>query len=105
MAECVVDRRTLETAMRHAVVTSRILADSVLIPLGVIDQRLVARRIPLVGVQGARALPTEDVVGGIAPWRALVGLVTGEEIQGKRGVIARPRDAGGASGEARDEAR
>src|SRR5260370_37263983 len=97
MAERVVDRRTFESAMRHAVVIAWILADGVFIPLGVIDQRPVAQRIPLVGEQVARALQNEYVVGGIAPWGALIVLVTGEKIQEHRGVIERPRDAGGAA--------
>src|ERR1700692_3835802 len=104
MAECVVDRRTLESAMRHAVVTPWILADAVFVPLGVVDQRPVARRIPFVGEQVARPLPTEYVVGGIAPGRALIGLVTGEKIQEQRGVIERPRDAGGAAAQGDDAA-
>src|ERR1700683_2526190 len=87
MAERVVDRRTLESAMRHAVVAARVLADAVLFPLGVIDQRAVARRVSLIGEQVAGPLPAEYVVRRIAPGRALIGLIAGEKIQEQRRMI------------------
>src|SRR5258708_1544679 len=105
MAERIVDRRALESAMRHAVVAARILADAVSFPFGVIDQRPVARRIPLIGEQIARSLPTEQVVGGIAPRRALIGLVAGEKIQEQSGMIERPGNARGAAAAAENTAK
>src|SRR6202140_6022403 len=104
MTEPVVDRRSLESAMRHAVVAARIFAYAVFFPLSVLDQRPVARRVPLIGEQVARPLPAEYVVGGIAPRRALIGLVAGEKIQEQRGMIERPRNAGGAAAAAAENA-
>src|ERR1700691_3936164 len=95
MAECIIDRSALESAMRHAVVAARILADAVFIPLGVLDQRPVARRIAFIRQEIAGPLPTENVVSGVAPGRALIGLIAGEEVQEQRRVIERPLLAGG----------
>src|SRR5208283_967967 len=97
MAERVVDGRSLEPAVRHAVVAARISADTVAIPVGVLDERAIRRRIAFIGQQIARSLPAEYVVRRIAPWRALVALVAGEKIQEKSGMIERPGDAGGAA--------
>src|SRR6202011_2735434 len=98
-------RRALESAMRHAIVAAWISTDAVFFPLGVLDQRAIARRVALVGEQVARPLPTEHIVGGIAPRRALIGLVTGEKIQEQGGMIERPRDARGAAAQAEDAAK
>src|SRR6202789_4420221 len=97
VAERVVDRRALEAAMRHAVVAARVLAHAVFFPLGVLDQRSVGRRVSLVREQITGPLPTEHVIGWIAPRRALIGLVAGEKIQEQRGMIERPGDAGRAA--------
>ena len=90
MPEQVIDRRALETAVGHAVVAARIAADAVAVPLRVLHQRAKARRIALVRHQIARPLPAEYVVGRIAPRRALVALVAGEEIQVQRRVVEQP---------------
>src|SRR5271165_1864777 len=104
MAERVVDRRALESTVRHTVVAARILADAVFFPLGVFDQGAVAWRISFIGEQVAGPLPSEYVVCRIAPGRALIGLVAGEKIQEKRRMIERPGDAGGAAAEAENAA-
>ena len=87
MTEGIVDGRALETAMRHAVVATGVLADAVAFPLGVLDERLIARRIALVGQQIAGPLPAEHVVRGIAPRRALIGLIAREEIEEQARMI------------------
>src|SRR5262249_49811339 len=50
-------------------------------------------RIAFVGQQIARPLPTEHVVGRVAPRRTLIGLVAREEIQEQRGLIEAPAQA------------
>src|SRR5271156_3218838 len=90
VTEGIVHGRTLEPAMRHAVVATGILADTVPLPLRILDERLVSRGIALVGEQVAGPLPAEQVVCGIAPRRALIGLIAGEEIQEQAGMIEGP---------------
>src|SRR5580693_3837231 len=87
MAEGIVDRRTLEAAVRHAVVAGRVAAHAVAVPGSVLDERTVAVRIPFIGQEVTRPLPAEDVVGRSAPGRALVILVAGEEVEEKPRVV------------------
>src|SRR3984957_17663605 len=96
MAERVVDGCALEAAVRHAVIAPRVLADAVALPLGVLDERLIGRSVAFVGQQIAGPLPAEHVVCRIAPRRALIGLIAGEEVQEQAGVIERPRLARGS---------
>src|ERR1700728_2175185 len=91
MAERVIDRGSLETTMCHAVVAARIAAHAVHVPRCIFHQRAKARRIALIGKQIARPLPAKYVVGRIAPGRALIGLVSREEIQEQRRMIELPR--------------
>src|SRR5437764_13985715 len=76
--------------MRHAVVAARAAPRSVALPVGLVHQGAEARGVSLVGEQVARPLPAEDVVGGIAPGRALIGLVAGQEIEEQPRMIERP---------------
>src|SRR6185437_8711018 len=93
MSERVVDRGSLEPAMGHAVVASGVAAHAVLVPRGVFHQGLEAARMPFVGEQVTRPLPTEEVVGWSAPRCALIGLIARQEIQEQPGVIERPARA------------
>src|SRR5579872_3768198 len=88
--ERIVDRRTLETAMSHAVVAGGIATHPVLVPLGVFHQGFERGRIALVRQQVAGSLPAEQVIGRCAPGRALIGLVTRQEVQKQAGVIEGP---------------
>src|ERR1700733_4640322 len=102
MAERVVDSGAFEAAVRHAIVAARVLAHAVLVPLGVVDERTVARRIAFVGQEVAGPLPAENVVRRIAPRRALIGLVAGEKVQEQRGMIERPGEPGRTAAPAED---
>src|ERR1700733_1849669 len=90
MTEGIIDCRALEAAMGHAVVALGIIADTVLAPLGVRDEGFVGGCVALIREQVAGTLPAEYVVGRIAPGRAGIGLVAGQEIQEQRGVIEGP---------------
>src|SRR5450631_1382774 len=90
MTERVVDRGALESAMRHAIVATGILADAVIVPFRVLDQRLEGIRIAFVGQQVTGPLPPELVVCRHAPGGALIGLIPREKIQEQSGVVERP---------------
>src|ERR1700732_4341022 len=80
MGERVGDRSPFEAAVRHAIVTARVAPHAVALPVRILHQGAIAGSAAFVGEQVARPLPAEDVVGGIAPGRALIGLVAGEKI-------------------------
>src|ERR1700730_9888013 len=93
VAECVIHGRAFKPTVSHAVVAGGVAAHAVLVPLGVFHERLERRRIAFVGQQITRPLPTEQVVGRRAPWRALVVLVAGQEVQEQGRVVERPAGA------------
>src|SRR5215469_6045140 len=90
MADGVRNGGALEAAVGHAVIAARVTAHAVALPLGLLHQGAESGGIPLVGEQIARPLPTEDVVGRIAPGRALVSLIAGQEVEEQPGMIERP---------------
>src|ERR1700733_1169109 len=90
MSKGIVDGGAFEAAVRHAVIAAWVAADAVLFPLRLFYQRPVGRRVALVSEQITGSLPTEHVVGGIAPRRALIGLIAGKEIQEQTGMIEGP---------------
>src|SRR3546814_7706442 len=87
MGDRVGHRSAFIAAVDHAVGALLVVAGAVALPLGLRHQRLEARCIALVQ-QVAGPLPAEHVARGVAPRRALVGLVAGEEVEEQ----ARPRD-------------
>src|SRR6185312_6259964 len=87
MRERIVHCRALEPAMRHAVVTGGVASHAIVIPRGILHQRLECWRITLVSQQITGPLPAEDVVGRRAPGRALIILVAGEKVEEQPGVI------------------
>src|ERR1700722_2654839 len=63
MHERVIDRRSLESAMRHAVIAGRVAADPIVVPRRILHEGLEAWRIAFIGEQIAGPLPAEDIVG------------------------------------------
>ncbi len=90
MFERVLHGRALETAVSHAVVAPCIPADAIPAPVRVFDQRAVTGSVSLVGHEVTRPLPAEDVVGRVAPGRALIGLIAGQEVEKQARVIESP---------------
>src|ERR1700733_362737 len=97
MSERVIDGGTLEAAVRHAVITGRVAADSIALPVGVLHQRAKAARVAFIGEQIAWSLPAEEIVRGRAPGRALIRLVTCEEVEEQSRMVEGPA-AGDALG-------
>src|SRR5262249_5693570 len=71
----------LEAAVGHAVVAAGVAAHTVALPLGLLHQRAEGRCVTFVGEQITGPLPAKDVVGGVAPGRALISLVAGEKVE------------------------
>src|SRR5438309_3418440 len=90
VSERVLHRRAFEAAVGHAVVALGVAPDAVLIPARILQQGSVAGRVAFIGEQVAGPLPTEDVIGRVAPRRALIGLVAREKIQEQPGMIEGP---------------
>src|SRR5437764_1931916 len=92
-----VHRGWLVSTVRHAVVTTRIAAAAVLLPVGLLEQLAIARRVP-VGHQVAGPLPAEDRVAGDSPRRALEVGSTLEEVE-EQGRVVQPPAPSAAVGE------
>src|SRR3954447_11727965 len=85
MLDGIGDRRAFETAVHHAVGAFLVIADAVLVPIGVFHQLLEGFRVPFAE-QVAGLLPAEDAAQRHAPRRAFVGLVAREEIEEQLGL-------------------
>src|SRR5690348_13129175 len=88
--ERVIGRGALEAAMRHAVRTFRIAPDSVIFPIGLLDEILEGGNVAFVDEQIAGLLPTEHVPARHAPRGALVALVAAHEIEEQARLRQRP---------------
>ena len=84
--------------MDHAVGAFLVLADAVLVPLGGVHEFAEGRGIAL-SQQVAGLLPAEHGARRVAPRRALVGLVAGEEVQEVDRLAERPGLAAAAAGQ------
>src|SRR6516162_6603222 len=89
-AEGVVDRGRLVSAVHHAVAALLVAtAPTVVLPAGRLEQILERGGVALLK-QIAGTLPAEDVVGRVAPRRALELLLAHEELQEQRRLIEPP---------------
>src|SRR5690348_15190000 len=75
--------------MDHAVGALLIVAGAVLVPLGGLHQ-LPERLGVALAQQVAGPLPAEHVARGLAPRRASVALVAGEEVEKEGGLVEPP---------------
>ncbi len=81
MGKRVVYRRTLVAAVCHAIVALWIATGAITLPRCFLHQCLKAIGVALVPQQIARFLPTEDIVSGVTPGSAPVGLIAGQKIE------------------------
>src|SRR2546425_2240963 len=79
--------------MYHAVSALLVPAGPVVVPVRVLDE-LLERRGVAVLEEVTRLLPAEDVVGGVAPRRALVVHLAHEEVQKERRLVEPPAALG-----------
>src|SRR5271170_321592 len=89
MSERIIDRARLEAAMDHAIGAFLIPADAVGIPVGRLHQLLEARRVAFAE-KIAGPLPAENRSGRIAPRRAMVRLISRQEIKEQGRLIEGP---------------
>src|SRR5262245_57943877 len=89
MAHHVLHRRGLEAGMDHAIGALLIVADAVLVPLGVFHQLAEGPGVAFAE-EIAGLLPAEHGACRVAPRRAAVGLVPGKEVQEHDGLAERP---------------
>ena len=82
-------RRGLEAAMDHAVGALLVVADAILVPLGVVHQLAEGLGVALAQ-QVAGLLPAEHGARRVAPRRAVIGLVAGQEVQEHARLGERP---------------
>src|SRR4051812_39598605 len=75
--------------MRHAVCALFVLAGAVTIPIRGLHQLVEAAGVAFTE-QVTGLLPAEDVARRHPPWRTVIGLITGEEIQEQAGVDKSP---------------
>ena len=75
--------------MDHAVGALLVVAGAVGIPVGLLHQLLEGRRVAFAE-QVAGLLPTEHGAGRVAPWRAMVGLVAGQEVEEQARLLEGP---------------
>src|ERR1700710_1018161 len=78
-----------EAAMHHAVGAFLVLARAVLVPLGGFHQFLEGLHIPFTE-QITRTLPAEHGTRRVAPRRAFVGLIAGQEVEEHARLAERP---------------
>src|SRR5438067_1558155 len=83
------DGGCLVAAVHHALSAFLVIAGAVGVPVSLLHQLLEGFRITFAE-QIARALPAEIVAGRIAPRRATVGLITGQEIEKQARLIEGP---------------
>ncbi len=81
MCQSVMDRRSFETAVEHAVGAFGISIHAIVAPIGLIHQGFEAFGIAFVYQQITRLLPTEDIPCGVPPGGALISLVARQEIE------------------------
>jgi hypothetical protein len=85
-----IDRGGLEAAMNHAILALRIVAlVAVIVPVGQLEIFLEGFHVAVLQ-EVTRLLPSEDVVGGTAPGRALEIEVSLEELEEQRGEVELP---------------
>src|SRR6185312_16210701 len=77
------DGGRLVAAMHHAVGALLVIAGAVAVPIGLLHQLAEALGIAFAE-QVAGALPAEHVARRVAPGRAAIGLVAGEEVEEER---------------------
>ena len=75
--------------MHHAVGALLVIADAVGVPVGVFHQLLEGLGVAFAE-QVAGPLPAEDGARRVAPRRAVIGLVAGEEVEEQAGLAERP---------------
>src|SRR5258707_662487 len=80
MAKGVLDGGTLIAAMNHAVGTLLVVAGAVFVPLGGFHQFLEGFDVALAQ-QIAGPLPAEHVARRVAPRRAVIALIAGQEVE------------------------
>ena len=90
MGQGIADRRALVARVHHAVIALGVSAAAVVFPSGVLHQLAEAARVALVHQKIAGPLPTEHVAGRIAPRRAFVALIAGQEIQKQARLVKAP---------------
>ena len=90
MAEGVIDGGSLKSTVGHAVITLWVPSDSIAIPLGILEKSLERGGIPLPHQEVTGSLPTENIVGRVAPRGALVGLVACQKVQKQAGLVENP---------------
>src|SRR3546814_11138315 len=78
-------RGRLVAAMHHAVGALLVVAGAIAVPVRLFHEFLEAGSVSLAQ-QIAGSLPAEDIARGIAPGRASVLLVAGEEVEQHRGL-------------------
>ena len=89
MVHGVDDGSRFEAAMHHAIGAFLVIADAVSVPVGLFHQLLEGLGIALAE-QIAGPLPAEDGARGIAPGRAMIGLIAGQEIEEQQRLKERP---------------
>src|SRR5690349_22214089 len=75
--------------MDHALGALLVVADAVSVPVSGLHQLLEGLGVAFAE-QVAGLLPAEHGAGRIAPWRAVIGLVAGEEVEEQAGLAERP---------------
>src|SRR5579871_2036433 len=89
MPETVGDGGRLKAAMHHAVGAFFVIADTVGVPVGFLHQ-LAERLHVAFAEQITGPLPPENVPRRISPWRAVISLIAGQEIEKERRLVERP---------------
>src|SRR2546427_9983975 len=90
MAHGVLDGRGFVTAVHHAIGALLVIARSIRVPVGLFHQFAKALRIAFTE-KIAGSLPAENVARRIAPRRAAVLLIAGQEIEEQARLAERPR--------------
>src|SRR5262249_10568537 len=98
MRDRVLHRGRLVAAVHHAVRTLLIIAGAIGIPVGLFHQLAEGAGIAFAQ-QITGALPAEHGAGRIAPRRAVVLLISGEEVEKERRLAERPLAAVAAAPE------
>src|SRR3974390_711964 len=89
MADRIVDGSRLEARVYHAVGALLVMADAVGIPIGAFHQFLEGLGIAFAD-EVAGPLPAKYRARWVSPRCAVIGLITGEEIEEKVGLAERP---------------
>src|SRR5437762_12868561 len=102
MANGIPDGGCFVTAVHHAVGALLVIPGSVRVPIRLFHQRAKGFRIAFAQ-QVAGTLPSEDVSGRVAPRRAAVTAVAGEEVEKQARLAERPCACAATSTEDRAE--